>query len=85
MKTARYLPPRAQGVKPFTPPGSDLLVWVYEAGGRPYAIVYAKGQRKPLWHHAFSSPEARQRHIDNTVKDRMKTAYTYDRRQFLPS
>lgn len=67
-----YLPPLARKRRPFTPPGSDLLVWSYEAGGRPYAIVFAKNQREPLWHHAFSSPEARQRHIDNTIKDRSR-------------
>jgi hypothetical protein len=63
-----YLPPLARKLKPYTPEGSDLLVWEYEAGGRPYAIVYAKDQRKPLWHLMFSSPKSRQRHIDNTVK-----------------
>lgn len=66
-----YLPPKTRGMKPYTPPGSDLLVWEYEAGGRPYAIVFAKKGDKPLWHLAFTSEKARERHIETTIADRM--------------
>jgi hypothetical protein len=67
-----YLPPLARKLDPYAPPGSDLLVWSYEAGGRPYAIVFAKNQRKPLWHLAFSSPKAREQHIQDTIHTRMR-------------
>jgi hypothetical protein len=66
-----YLPPKTKGIRPYTPKGSDLLVWEYEAGGRPYAIVFAKKGDKPLWHLAFTSEKARERHIEQTIADRM--------------
>lgn len=78
MKIGYKLSPKARHQKPYNPKGTDLLVWEYEAGGRPYAIVFHKGEDMPLWHHAFSSTFARARHIKNTVKD---NPYRYDRRQ----
>jgi len=66
-----YLPPKTKGMRPYTPPGSDLLVWEYEAGGRPYAIVFTKKGDKPLWHLAFSSEKSRERHLKQTIDDRM--------------
>ena len=69
------LPPKARGLEPYNPPGTDLLVWEYEAGGRPYAIVFHRGnERLPVWHLAFSSPSARKRHIKETVKEQLKMA-----------
>ncbi len=59
-----YLPPKTKGKAPSKE--GDLLIWRYEAGGRPYAIVFPKTGGKPLWHLAFTSEEARERHIEHT-------------------
>ena len=66
-----YLPPKAPGLQTDKLPGTDLFVWRYEAGGRPYALMATKKNSAPLWHLAFSSEQARERHIETTVQNRI--------------
>jgi len=71
---AYYIPPAARGVKPFTPEGTDLTIWLYEVestkGTKYCAIVFIAKQSKPLFHNVYSSKSSRDHHIKDIIKER---------------
>jgi hypothetical protein len=87
----RYLPAAVRGTFPnVDPQGTDLSIWSWDENGKHYAIVYAGKQTKPLWHHRFSTPAARTKHIQDSIDARHSRHKIYEdratkRREHVPT
>ena len=84
----RWLPAAIRGTAPnVDPDGTDLAIWSWEDGGRPFAIVFVANQSKPAWYNWFRNEAARDQKIENSIRDRkrsleMKQQRVQERRDF---
>jgi hypothetical protein len=75
-----YLPKEVRGTPPTYdhPEGTDLVIWAWEGTlgqdtGKPYAIVFAGKQSKPVWYHSFRTLQQRDDMVRNTIEGYKKS------------
>lgn len=68
-----YVPKEHRDEPPMVPEGTDLAIWVWDEGGRPYGVAFAGKSNKPLWNYRFRDDAQRQRTIDEATKSRRLT------------
>lgn len=75
-----YVPKEHRDEPPMTPEGTDLAIWVWDEGGRPYGIAFVGKSNKPLWNYRFKDDAQRQRTIEEAIKSRKRVKEDKDKR-----
>lgn len=75
-----YVPKEHRDEPPMTPEGTDLTIWTWDEGGRPYGVAFVGKSNKPLWNYRFKDDAQRQRTIDEAIKSRKQVKEYKDKR-----
>lgn len=70
-----------KGVEPYTPPGTDLVVYAWDELGKARLTVFMGRAQKPVEYTYFRDPAARDRYVESLAESRRKTLEFKQQRQ----